>query len=178
VKYAEGGNQVRISRRTQDIRGFEIISSSNGEIIGELEDVYVDLEKRQIAAIVTTKRNPLVRSLKVVHRDDIKVWGEDVILVSGPDVVQNAEKLNSGQNWELAGEKMKGKDILNTKGDKIAELGDVIIDSKGLVLGYDLSEVSIEGPIQKTKRVHIDATQAFGKDALIIDVEKLYNWEI
>jgi hypothetical protein len=35
----------------------------------------------------------------------------------------------------------------------------------------------IEGPIEETKRIHANTTQAIGKDALIIETDKLYRWE-
>jgi hypothetical protein len=65
-----------------------------------------------------------------------------------------------------------------TKGEKVAELNDVVIDSIGHIVGYDLSSVFIEGPIADSKRIHVNATQAMGADALIIDTSKLYQLKV
>jgi uncharacterized protein YrrD len=169
---------MRISRLSQDILGFQIISLTNGEVIGKVEDVLLDLDKCQIGAVVTSKGNPLVRKIEAVHRSNVEVWGVDVILVNKLDVIRNVKKLKKGQNWQMVTSELRGKNILNMQGEKFAELNDVVIDSEGQVIGYDLSKVLIGGSIEETKRIHANATQAFGKDALIIDMDRLYRWEI
>jgi uncharacterized protein YrrD len=169
---------MRISRLSQEVKGFQVISVTNGEIIAEVQDVMIDLNNLQVAAVVTSKGNILKTKLELIVRDDVQVWGEDVILVSEPDVIHDEEELKGAGNWESSIEKVSGKKVIDTNGDQIGELNDVVIDSEAKILGYDLSSISLEGPVADTKRIHVNTTQAMGADALIIDTTKLYQWEM
>lgn len=169
---------MRISRLAQDIKGFQIISNSNGQIIGRVEDLLVDMNTLQVAAIVTFTGNLLDSNIKAIPRKDIELWGEDVILTTGVEVIFEQNKLDDSGNWASVLNNIKGKDVLNTKGERIAVLNDVVIDSEGQIVGYDLSKVFIEGPVEKSKRIHRRTTHTMGADALIIDTENLYKWEM
>lgn len=169
---------MRISRVSNEIKGFQIVSTSNGEIVGKVEDVLIDSSNLEIAAIVTSKGNLLDSTIKAIPRDEIQLWGEDVILTGKSNVIVEQDQLPGIEEWESTSNDIKGKDVLNTQGEKIAQLKDVMIDSKAKIIGYDLDKVSIEGPIADSKRIHVNATHGFGGDALIIDTSKLYQWSI
>lgn len=169
---------MRISRLSNEIKGFQIISASNGQIIGRVEDVLIDPKMRQVAAIVTFKGNLLDSTIEAIPREDVQVWGEDVILTDNPNVIFKQDKLTGIEEWESASDKINGKDVLETQGQKIGVLNDVVIDSNAQVIGYDLSEVFLEGSVADSKRIHMNTTEAFGPDALIVDKSKLYQWEL
>lgn len=169
---------MRISRLSLDMQGFQIISTTNGRIIGQVEDLLINMKDLKISAAVTSRGGLFASKAEAIQRKDILVWGEDVILVSDSDVIYDQNNIKGFEEWESAADQIKGKDVLNTDGDKIAELNDIVVDSTGHVVGYDLSKVFIEGPIEESKRIHVNATQALGADALIIDTAKLYAWEM
>lgn len=62
---------------------------------------------------------------------------------------------------------------MSQDGTRIGELNDVVIDNNGVVVGYDLAKVSIEGPVAKSKRIGVEATHALGPDMLVIDQTRL-----
>lgn len=167
---------MRISRLSKDIRGFQIISVKNGENIGEVEDVLVDSKNFELAGIVTFKGTLLDSTIKAIPRKDIQVWGQDVILVSDSDVIREQNQLKGFEDMESADDDIKGKSVLNIKGEQIAELEDVVIDSNAHIVGYHLSKVFMEGPVAETKRINVKTTEILGADALIIDTSKLYRW--
>lgn len=169
---------MRISRLSLDMQGFQIISSTNGQIIGQVEDLMINMNELKIAAVVTSKGSLFSSKIDAIQRKDILVWGEDVILVRDPEVVHAQDNIEDFEEWAFAADQINGKDVLNTDGEKIAELNDVIVDSIGHIVGYDLSNVFIEGPVKDSKRIHVNATQALGIDALIIESENLYAWEM
>jgi uncharacterized protein YrrD len=169
---------MEVNRPAQSIQGFQVISITNGEVIGKVEDVLIDLKKRHVAAIVTSKGSLLRRKVTAISREAVQVWGQDVILVTGPDVIQSGEKMQGFAEWESAGSQVKGKNVLSAKGERVGELKDVIIDNDAMVVGYALSKVLIEGPVQESKRIHANATQTLGADALIVDTTKLYDWNM
>jgi sporulation protein YlmC with PRC-barrel domain len=169
---------MRISRLTNAIQGYQIISTSNGQVIGKVEDLSIDPKKLEVAAVITSKGNLLDSTSKAISREDILVWGEDFILASNLDVIRELDTLDGHKEWQAVSSKINGKDVLNTKAEKIAELNDVVINSEAQIIGYDLSKVFIDGPVAQSKRIHVNTTQELGKDALIIDASKLYQWEI
>lgn len=169
---------MRISRLSLDMQGFQIISATNGRILGKVEDLLINMKDLKVAGIVTSKGGLFDSKVEAIQRKDIQVWGEDVILVSDPEVIYPQDNIDGFEEWSSAADQIKGRDVLNTDGEKIAELNDVVVDSIGHIVGYDLSKVFIEGPIEESKRIHVNATQAFGADALIIDTANLYAWEM
>jgi sporulation protein YlmC with PRC-barrel domain len=169
---------MRISRLTNAIQGYQIISTSNGQVIGKVEDLMIDPKKLEVAAVITSKGNLLDSTSKAISREDIVVWGEDFILASNLDVIHELDTLDGNKEWQTITSEINGKDVLNTNGKKIAELNDVVVNSEAQIIGYDLSKVFIDGPVTKSKRIHVNTTQELGKDALIIDASKLYQWEI
>ena len=169
---------MRISRLSLDMQGFQIISTTNGQIIGRVEDLMIDMNDLKIAGAVISKSGIFGGKIEAIQRKDILVWGEDVILVRDSDVIYDQDNIEGFDMWASSADQIKGKGVLNTEGEKIAELNDVVVDSSGHVVGYDLSKVFIEGPVGESKRIHVNATQALGDDALIIDAAKLYAWEM
>ena len=169
---------MRISRLSKDLKGFQIISATDGQVIGKVEDVYIDLNNLHVAAIATSTGGLLTSKVEAIPRMDIKVWGEDVILAEDPNVIKEGKSILGFEEWESISNQIKSKDVLNTKGEKIAELNDVVIDSKANIVGYDLSNVLIDGPVAESKRINVNATKSLGPDALIIDMSNLLKWEI
>ena len=169
---------MRISRLSLDMQGFQIISTTNGRILGKVEDLLINMKDLKVAGVVTSKGGLLDSKIEAIQRKDVQVWGEDVILVSDPEVIYPQDNIDGFEAWASAADQIKGKEVLNTDGEKIAELDDVVVDSIGHIVGYDLSKVFIEGPVKESKRIHVNATQALGIDALIINTANLYAWEM
>ena len=92
---------MNISRLAQEIYGFQIISLSDGQILGKVDDLLVDLKERHIAAIVTSKGSVLRRKIEAVPRKSIQVWGQEVILVVDPDVIIPEDRLSGFEEWQL-----------------------------------------------------------------------------
>lgn len=172
---------MNLYRKSRDLTGFQIISTSDGKILGTVDDVYVDLKSFELAAI-TVAEGSLISSMLKPNKDGIPrgaviVWGEDVVLVQDDGFVKGSTLLDR-MAWESSKNQIKGKKVLSTDGELIATLDDVLIDSRAQIVGYDLAEVFIEGPIAESKRAPKISTSSFGPDALIVDTEALYQWEV
>jgi len=165
---------MRISRVAQSLKDFQIISITNGQKIGKVQDVLVDPARTRLAGIVVSSGSLLSRKSLVIPRDKVVVWGEDVILVENPDVLQPKGKLDGLEDWLSASNNLKGMEVISTDGTKIAEIKDVVINADAQLVGYDLNQVFIEGSINKSKRIAVKATKSLGPDVLIVDPEKMY----
>jgi uncharacterized protein YrrD len=157
---------------SQELNGKPIVSASNGQIIAKVVDVLIAPENRpQMAALATSKGTLLKREIEAIPSNEVLVWGQDVILVSGPDVIAKEDSLPGSQEWLSVSDQVKGRAVVSINGTRIGELNDVVLNTRGRLIAYDLSQVSVEGPISESKRIPIEATQSFGQDVLIVSFE-------
>jgi uncharacterized protein YrrD len=115
----------------------------------------------------------LSRTTKVVPASAVQVWGEDIILVSGPDIFVNRDALPCHDQCLSVVNQINGREVVGQDGTRIGVLNDVLIDNRGHLVGYDLSRVDITGPVAKSKRIGMEATHALGPDVLVVDESKL-----
>jgi uncharacterized protein YrrD len=152
-----------------DLRGKKIVSVTNGEIIGEVVDVLVDPQERRIAALVTSRGNLFRRETQMLANEDIAVIGKHVILSNRPDVVRNSEDVAGRDHWVAVSDHLRGNDVVTSDGTRIGRLQDIIVDPHGEIVGYALSNITVEGPIADNKQIPANSIQSFGKDAVIVD---------
>jgi uncharacterized protein YrrD len=165
---------------SQELHGKSVVSVNNGQIIAKVEDVLLDPTALRVAALVTMTGGlgsmlKLERKTEAISSDEVQVWGQDVVLVSGPDVAVNIEELPDSDQWVSVSEKIKGRDVISADGTRIGQLNDVVIDLKGRLVGYDLARVFVEGPPSQSKRIAVEATRSLGQDVLIVDMAEVIN---
>jgi sporulation protein YlmC with PRC-barrel domain len=151
---------------------------TNGQIIAKVEDVLLDPGTLRVAALVTTGGGlgNLLKSgrrTEAIPGDEVQVWGQDVVLVSGPDVIAKIEELPASDQWVSVSEQIKGRDVISADGTRVGQLNDVVIDLKGQLVGYDLARVFVEGPPAQSKRIGVEATRTLGQDVLIVDMAEI-----
>ena len=167
---------------SQELRGKSIVSVTNGQIIAKVEDVLLDPGTLRVAALVTAGGglgNLLKsgRKTEAIPGDEVQVWGQDVVLVSGPDVIAKIEELPASDQWVSVSQQIKGRDVISAEGTRIGQLHDVVIDLKGQLVGYDLARVFVEGPPAQSKQIAVEATRTLGQDVLIVDMAKIVETE-
>ena len=164
---------MEIIRLSAELKDKPIVSMVDGKIIAKVKDLLVDPDTRTISAILFEEGGILSRQAKLIPSDAVQVWGVDVILITSADAVVSKEQLECSQRCLTVGTQLKGRAIVSQDGKQIGELNDVVIDDQGVVVGYDLSKVSIGGAVAKSKRIGVDATHALGPDVLVIDQARL-----
>jgi len=161
---------MSITYLTRELKGKTIVSITNGVVVGQIIDVLIDPNALKVAALVTSKGGLLKRGeTEAIPADEVQVWGGDVILVSGPNVVVKEDQLPSLEKWLSASDRIKGYTVVSTDGARIGELNDVMLDSQGQIVAYDLGQVFVEGPVGESKRIAAELTHSLGPDVLIVD---------
>jgi uncharacterized protein YrrD len=160
---------------SQKLNGKSIISVTNGQAIGKVVDIMLDPAVPRVAALVTSKGGLLKfeREVEAIPGEEVQVWGQDVILVSRPDVIARLEELPGSDKWLHVSEHIKGRDVISSDGRRIGELNDVVLDREGRIIAYDLARVLIQGPVAQTKRIAARATRSLGQDVLIVDAQEM-----
>lgn len=163
----------------QTFKGKSIISISNGQIIGTVNDILIDPKALTIAAIITSKSTLLSREIDVIPAAEIQVWGQDVILVSGPDIIRKKEEVpDLAESLSVSGQ-IKGRNVFSLNGTRVGEINDLVIDGSGNLVSYEFEKVTpgtaeamFESPEGDRKCLPVELTHALGKDVLIVDLHK------
>jgi sporulation protein YlmC with PRC-barrel domain len=159
-----------------EFRGKSIISTSDGQRIGKVEDILIDPGNLKIEGIVTSRGGFMRPDVRAIKATDVEVWGQDVVLVTHPDVIVRREDISGLENCLSVTEHIVGRDVITLDGQRIGELFDLLVDNKGNLTGYDVSKVRSEladlfgGNKRRDYTLPVDSIHSFGKDVLIVDL--------
>ena len=156
-----------------------IVSITDGKKLGEVKDLYLDQDMRQVAAVFLGKEGLLSRKTMVIARSAVQVYGVDVWLVSGPDIVLGEENIPELQTFSLVGD-VRGREVQTEGGTKIGAIEDVILDNEARVLGFSMGKVYAEGPLAERKAIVREAITALGnkKEPMTINLAQAEALEL
>ena len=129
-----------------------IISITDGKKLGEVRDLYLDQEMRQVAAVFLGKEGLIHRKSLIIPRSAVQVYGVDAWLVTGSDVVTKAEDIPDSGTYTLVGD-LRGRELQTEGGTKIGVIDHVILDSEARVWGFGLGKVYSQGPLAQRKAI-------------------------
>lgn len=138
-----------------------LISITDGKDLGEIKGLYLDADMRQVAGILAGAEGIINRKMLAVSRADVQVYGVDVWLVSGPDVVKPLEEIAESAAFILVND-LRGREIQTEGGTKLCVIEDVILDSEARVLGFSLGKVFAQGPLAERKAIVREAITHLG----------------
>jgi len=142
-----------------------LVSITDGKIVGEIKDLYLDREMHQVSAVFLGREGLIKRKTNLLPRAAVHIFGVDVWLISGPDKVVGPEEVPDSDTFVLVGE-LRGRELVTEGGTKIGVVDDVILDPEARVLGFLLGKVHVQGPLAERKTIAREAVTKLGsKDA-------------
>ena len=156
-----------------ELRGKPVISVCDGSVVARLEDVLIDPGTLQVVALVTWRNRALKGKIRAIPGDEIRVWGRDAILTDRPDAGVQGDQLPGVERWLSVSENIEGRQVIGTDGVRIGIVEGLVIDAQGQVMGYDLHQVFVEGPVAYSMQVPASAVCSIGPDALIVDLTRV-----
>ncbi len=166
-------------QKTRDFQGKLLISVTDGKQLGEIKDVFLDKDAKEIIAVYLgkTKTGMLTRKPRLIHIDQIRLFGADAWLVNGSDKIVLIDEVEGSKDFILA-EDLRGRLIRTDGKTKIGTVADVIVNSKMDVLGFSFEKVHVRGPLSEANAISRAAITSFGKNgnpliATIGQAEKL-----
>lgn len=161
-------------RLGKDIEGKPIISITDGRILGRSKDLYVDAELQAMAGLYVGSEGVIRRKTLVIPREDITLFGIDVILVKDAEVITNEKDLPEAKAW-IRLKDVEGRQVRTPGGTKLGVVGDVVLDEAGSIVGFSLSRVFVEGPLAEQGAVPREAVVdvALEDGAIGVDLAKL-----
>ena len=141
--------------------GKPIISITDGKKLGEVKDLYLDQDMRQVSAVFLGREGLISRKTLVIARSAVQVYGIDAWLVSGSDTVVRPEDIPESGAFTLVGD-LRGRELQTEGGTKIGVIDHVILDNEARVLGFGLGKVYSQGPLAERRMIARDAILNLG----------------
>ena len=142
-----------------------VVSVTDGKKLGEVKDLYLNQDMRQVTMVMLGKGGlisiSLNRKAQTIPVSAVQVFGVDVWLVSGPDIVKGPEDTPEAETFTLVGE-LRGREIQTEGGTKIGAIEDVVLDNETRVLGFTLGKVYVRGPLADRKVISREAITSLG----------------
>ncbi len=160
-------------RTGKNLNGKPIYSITNGQKIGVIKDIYLSDDLSEVIGLHLGTEGLLKRKTLAIAQDNIAVLGIDAILTKTPDVVVDDKDMSEIKGW-LRLDKLQGREVDTPGGTKVGTIGDVIVDEAGIITGYLLGRVLVEGPIAERRSISRDVVidPGDGDDAMTIDLSK------
>ncbi|MFN0085797.1 MAG: PRC-barrel domain-containing protein [Blastocatellia bacterium] len=156
--------------KTKEFHGKLLISITDGKSLGEIKDVFLDKEAKEVIAVYLGKTGLLSRKTHLIHIDQIRLFGVDAWLVNGSDKMVTKDEVEGSDQFILADE-VRGRVIQTDGKTKIGTIGDIIVDGRMNVLGFAFDKIYVEGPLSAAKEIARGAITAFGSP-MIASLEK------
>ena len=168
-------------RMGKDLIGKPIISMTDGRLLGNVRDLYVNPDLYWLTGVHVGHEGLIKRKSLLIKRENVAVFGIDAILVKNSDVVTDDKEHPEVEEW-LRLDKLRGREVDTPGGTKVGTVGDIILSEDGHVMGFVLSRVFVEGPIAQKGTIPRDTLIDTGSEdkVMTIDltkVERLYMGE-
>jgi uncharacterized protein YrrD len=178
--FASRPNNLPDLPTVQSFRGKPIISISDGQQIGSVEDVLIDPNSMSIVALLTSKGNLFRQDVRGISAREVRVWGKDAILVTQPDVLQRKNDLPELEHALSTSENLRSRDVISLDGERNGEVKDFIVTHDGQIAGIEVSRASAglaqmlpDRDRHSNIRLPVSTIHSVGKDAVIIDMNKV-----
>lgn len=161
-------------RLGKDIEGKPIISVADGRILGRSKDTFIDPDLRTLTGLFVGSEGVIRRKSLVIAREDVNLFGIDVILVKNAEVITNDKVLLAAKEWKRLKD-VQGREVRTPGGTKLGVIGDVVLDETGDIVGFSLSRVFVEGPLAEQGAVPREAVVNVAQEdgSIGVDLAKL-----
>ncbi|MGB3682430.1 MAG: PRC-barrel domain-containing protein [Rubrobacteraceae bacterium] len=138
----------------------DVVAQSSGEKLAKVRDLVFDGEASRLVAMLIAGSTPF-GGTQVVRWNMVVSTG-DVVVVTGEDLP------NLGDEPEVdalhrSGRHITGTDIVTEEGEKVGAVGDIFVDDRGVVVGYEVKQ----GLLSSNKFLPVEKVRSAGKDAII-----------
>ena len=138
-------------RLGKDLINKPIYTLDEGKLLGKVQDLYVDDSLEVVLGIFLGAQGLVRRRSQLIRSGDVTVFGADAILVKSANVITDDSELVAAKEW-LRRDKLAGRDVDTPGGTRLGQLGDVVVDATGRIVGFAMWKVFVEGPLAE-KRV-------------------------
>jgi sporulation protein YlmC with PRC-barrel domain len=139
-------------RLGKDLLDKPIYSTTDGRFVGKVKDLYLDSNLERIVGLYLGSEGIFSRKDLMVSRDQVTLFGLDVVLATGSDIVLDVTEVPDLDSW-VRRQDMSGRDVSTTGGTRVGVISDILVSDEGAVLGFKLGRTFVEGPITRKQAV-------------------------
>ncbi len=151
-------------RKANELFGKTIVAQASGERLATVRDVVLDRDARKVAALLVDGGG-WFSSAKVVLWSNVISAG-DVIIVPGADAITTVEQNSYLADLLRHPQRMTGTTLISTGGERIGTVGDLFINERGEVVGYEVKQ-GFMSDLAGRKFLPADTVETIGQDAII-----------
>ena len=148
---------------TKDYADKLLVSMTDGKKLGEVKDIYCDSEITKVVAAHLGKSGIINRKSLMVDLSHVKLFGLDVWLMDGSEIVIAADDVQGADKYVL-GDSLRGREMQTDGGTKIGSVSDILIDAQNNVIGFSLGKIQVQGPIAEAKAIARAAVTDLGSE--------------
>ena len=150
-------------QRVNELFGKEVVSQTNGEKQGAVQDIVFDEKVSNIVALLV---GGFVGRNRVVRWTSIASVG-DMVVLEGEEALSKLGEDPEASDLRQKSHKITGTDIVTQEGEKIGEVRDLFVNKRGQVAGYEVSRGRISD-VRGRKFLPMENVRATGKDTIIV----------
>ena len=153
-------------QRVNELFEKDVIAESSGEKLGKVDYPVFDADTSNLVAMIVRGSTPFGGT-------QVALWSMvasvgDVVVVAGEDLPKlrdepEIDALHQG------GHHITGTDIVTEEGEKVGTVGDVFVNERGTVVGYEVKQGLLSG----NKFLPMEKVRSAGKDAIIAEDDNL-----
>jgi len=162
------------SQTIKGLLGQPVITLDAGRRVGAIQEILYSACENRVAAIILSKP-PVAGTAKAVSFEHVALFGVDVTFIDSDRWIGPLGALPAPPDCVQAATNVIHTQVLTTAGRRIGEVGDVILDEKGTILGYQISHNIFRDALRGKPFVPVSAVTAVGTDALLVDAPALNN---
>src|SRR3954453_5419138 len=156
-------------RKGKSVIGKQILSLATGERLESVSDLVLDPDGGRMIALVASEGGILTSS-KVVPSSEITSYGKDAVVVRAPDAIISASDQPELRAAVHHHDKILGKTVFTTTGDKLGSISDVYFDERTAdVMGYEVSGGLIGDATKGTSYLATDEITNIGPDVIYVN---------
>jgi len=140
-----------------------ICTLDEGRLIGKVQDLYLNDGLDGLLGLSLGSQGLIRRKTELIRREDVALFGVDIILVGNAEVITDDKSLPAAREWKRR-EKLVGRDVDTPGGTRLGVIGDVVVDTGGNITGFALQRVFVEGPLADKRYVDRQAVLDFGNE--------------
>mgnify|MGYP001029468416 CR=1 FL=1 len=156
-------------RLGKDLIGKQIITISDGRHVGKVKDIYLDRNLYWMTGIHLGREGFIRRKDNLIPRDSVVVFGIDAILIKDAAAVTDSNETDIS-DWIRLNE-VDGREVDTPGGTKLANVGDVILDTEGKIIGFSLAKVTVDGPIAENRSIGRDVVIDNGNEDGVMTID-------
>jgi uncharacterized protein YrrD len=138
----------------------DVGAQSSGEKLAKVRDLVFDQEGRRLVAMLIAGNTPF-GGTQVVHWNMVVSTG-DVVVVTGEDLPHLGDEPEV-ETLHRGGHRITGTDVVTEEGEKVGAVGDIFVDERGMVVGYEVKQ----GLLNSNTFLPVEKVRSAGKDAII-----------